>query len=196
MGALPPQPRSSVPRKDSPRALQRAEGTAGSGPLLMPWSGSRAVAWKIADVVEPKLGAERIFPVVERAAGELGTVPPESGLPCSPPREGGTRCWRECPLPTTCVAAPIPRSLWGQGHVSQLPGDKIQYRGHKCVAPCCSRPRRAVVGGVRWRRWLCCGAGDGDSGRGCLGLAGLPACMGVIGPLHRVRIQPVRGMRG
>lgn len=46
----------------------RAEGMDGSGLLLTPWFSSRAVAWKIAAVVELRLGAEwnpeQVFPGV------------------------------------------------------------------------------------------------------------------------------------
>lgn len=54
-------------RSGCPCAPRRAEGTDGLVPVPIPWSSSRAVAWKIAGV-DPRPGAEQspeqIFPVV------------------------------------------------------------------------------------------------------------------------------------
>lgn len=54
-------------RSGCPCATWRAEGTDGLVPVPIPWSSSRAVAWKIAGV-DPRPGAEQspeqIFPVV------------------------------------------------------------------------------------------------------------------------------------
>lgn len=170
----------------------------------MPWSRSRAVVWKIAGAVEPRLGAERspkqIFLAVERAAGELGTVP--LGNSCHAPchARGEPGCRRE----VGATAAPSPPPAWehlshgAHGVRDTFPGC-LERKFNTMISAwprVLQLPQEGHVWGctvetvaVPWGR-------DGDGGWRCLGQAGLSACGGMLSPLRRVGVQPVRGMRG